>query len=55
MSSIHSTLGALEIGTLLMFMLFGLMISQAYTYYQLNCKSTNRGLRYLVSLRNCLS
>ncbi|EIM86364.1 uncharacterized protein STEHIDRAFT_57621 [Stereum hirsutum FP-91666 SS1] len=47
MTSIHSTLGALEIGVLLMLLLFGIMIAQAYTYYQSQSTTDNRILRIL--------
>ncbi|EIM86383.1 uncharacterized protein STEHIDRAFT_110905 [Stereum hirsutum FP-91666 SS1] len=50
MTSIHSTLGALEIGILLMLLLFGIMITQAYTHYQSKTTTDNRILRILVPL-----
>lgn len=49
MPSIHSTLGALEVGVLVMLLLFGIMIAQAYAYYQSQSTTDNRILRILVS------
>lgn len=51
MSTIDTTLGVLELSAMLMMLLYGIMIAQAYTYYKSSYSGDNRTIHVLVSWR----